>query len=699
MRRSLLAYLFCVGCPSGTPAGLVEGLTTDLLIVGGTESGCAAAVQAARMGVRSIVLVNDIDWLGGQFTAEALGAIDENRAAGGTNEVPFPRAGLFKELVDRIEAQNVRKYGQARPGNTIVKTTCRPAETERLFRDLLRPYVESGQLRIVPRQYPVAAEMDAGKTRLLGLRFRSTDKNPPPDAPELVVRARLTIDASDWGEAIKAAGAEYEFGPDLKDRYGEPSAPTDRAAYPIQDLNPITWNLVVVETDREEPIARPERYDDRRYFRTTTHTKAEHDALDWPQKNSACFGDMRANYRARRLVDGTTTRPPTDDVILFNRPTQNYPLWPWPRHVADALENSEAGASKKSFVQLSRAQREIVFTDAKLQALGFLYHLQTTVHDRLPEEQKPFSLRRFALTDEFGTPDRLPPKPYIRESIRLRAMYMMREQDSMRRESKDRYAESMYPDAIACWQFEYDFHPTGRMFLPGEGDAGPWECLSRKGRGWGPYSDRAVFPMRSLIPVRVDGLLVAEKNLGFSSLVGSAIRLHDQMMAIGQASGATAAVCLRHNLHPRELPFDAARVAEVRAGLCSRADGATPLTLWPFKDLAPSHPAFEAANLLAARGGLPLTRDEVAFQPQAQATPQWRAAVVALSLKTKDAASGPEPPAGELTRGEFIQRWWTAIRPLPERRPSRAKDFDFDGDGILDADDPLPTIPGKSTWQ
>lgn len=40
-------------------------LTVDLLVVGGTESGCAAAVQAARMGVSSIVLVNDIDWLGG----------------------------------------------------------------------------------------------------------------------------------------------------------------------------------------------------------------------------------------------------------------------------------------------------------------------------------------------------------------------------------------------------------------------------------------------------------------------------------------------------------------------------------------------------------------------------------------------------------------------------------------------------------
>ena len=44
-------------------------------------------------------------------------------------------------------------------------------------------------------------------------------------------------------------------------------------------------------------------------------------------------------------------------------------------------------------------------------------------------EDKTHSFRRFELTDEFGTDDRCPPKPYVRESIRIKAMYMMREQD------------------------------------------------------------------------------------------------------------------------------------------------------------------------------------------------------------------------------------------------------------------------------
>ena len=98
----------------------------DLLVVGGSESGVAAAVQAARLGVRSVALVNDIEWLGGQFTAEGVGAVDEWTIYKG-KRVPFPRSGLFREIMDAIEADMTRKYGLARPGNCFCAwTTCEP---------------------------------------------------------------------------------------------------------------------------------------------------------------------------------------------------------------------------------------------------------------------------------------------------------------------------------------------------------------------------------------------------------------------------------------------------------------------------------------------------------------------------------------------------------------------------------------------
>ncbi len=82
-----------------------EVIDTDLLIVGGDESGCAAAVQAARLGVKRIVLINDIDWLGGQFCTQGIGPMDEWTIVNG-KRTGFPRSGMFLEIIERIRAHN-----------------------------------------------------------------------------------------------------------------------------------------------------------------------------------------------------------------------------------------------------------------------------------------------------------------------------------------------------------------------------------------------------------------------------------------------------------------------------------------------------------------------------------------------------------------------------------------------------------------
>ena len=48
----------------------------ELLIVGGGLGGVSAALTAARLGIR-IVLVEELDWLGGQLTAQGV-PLDEH---------------------------------------------------------------------------------------------------------------------------------------------------------------------------------------------------------------------------------------------------------------------------------------------------------------------------------------------------------------------------------------------------------------------------------------------------------------------------------------------------------------------------------------------------------------------------------------------------------------------------------------------
>lgn len=638
--------MVCSLVPTALASEAPQLVQTDLLIVGGTESGCAAALQAARMGVKSITLVNDSPMLGGQFSEQGLCAVDENADRTGVRHEPtIPRSGIFKEIVDRIEAINLRKYGNTRPGNTRVLATCRPADAAGVFEELLAPHVRAGRLRILRKWYPVGTRVE--ENRLVGVRFASIDS----DRAELVVTAKLTIDASDWGDVIRLSGADYEFGPDLKSKYDEPEAPTSREKYPVTDMNPITYTMVIVESDTAQPIARPANYDARNY-----------DKLPYPTTHEFF-------YASRRLIDGRGFKEvKSPDVILLCHPAQDYPLDVLPRRVRDALEANERGASRKNIAQMSRAQREIIFNDAKQHSLGLLYWLQTSLHDQL--ENKDRSFRRFVLTDEFGTPDRLPPKPYIREGLRLRAMHMMRQQDTLGDQGESaRFAKVMYPDAVAAWQFEYDFHPTQRRFVA-EDEAGPWHARLKPLRNWGPpFSGRATFPMRSLIPEKLDGLLGAEHNLGFSSIVSSAVRLHDHCTAIGQAAGATAAVALKHEVHPRTLPSNPSLLAEVQTALCSGTGEGEPMVVWPYRDLQPGHASFAAAQLLALRQALPFDPKEVDFRPDAPATDDWRKDVVARTLAAVATKAPPTPPAGDFTRGEFVRQWWVKVKDLPVRRP------------------------------
>jgi hypothetical protein len=229
--------------------------------------------------------------------------------------------------------------------------------------------------------------------------------------------------------------------------------------------------------------------------------------------------------------------------------------------------------------------------------------------------------------------------------------------------------------------------------LKGEGAAGPWTHYEKPGRGVHNLSERSVFPLRSLVPEKMDGLIGAQGNVGFSSIVSSAIRLHDQRIHIGQAAAALAAICLKYNVEPRAVTWDRARVEEVQHALCGGSEG-VPMLLWPWRDLPAAHPAFVAINRPAARGLLPMSRREMDFQPDAPATAEWRDAVLKLC-----AGYDFNLLAGEkLTRGEFARQLWTAIKDQSPPPWPCVKADDADADGISDSQDALPFTKQDQSW-
>lgn len=710
MKRFLISALVLVG------GGLVsaeepKNLEADLLVVGATESGWAAAIQAARMGVEKVLIVHDGEWFGGQYTEQALACVDEDKGNGkvgwGVDWHPmkrsFHRSGLFKELMDRIESGNVERYGSKMPGRPYHgPSTFRPAEAEEAFRSIIQPYLDSGQISVVWNHYPVSAKLADDGNRLTGVGFASTGD----DTLALSVDATMTIDASDWGDVVQVAGAEYEVGPDPKSRYNEPSASETVIA---NEINPLTWAMIIEESPdgSDTPIAKPANFDDRNYPRATHFSRKAFGDLEWDRKASggaiphwpdggAANTSPRqlSVFTVRRIVDGFTSKDGKSSILLNYMNGQDYPLMRLPGRVAEALEATEKGASEKNIVEMTREQRAIIFEDAKRHSLGVLYHMQNFVHENAPDKSNSF--RKFRLSREFGTSDNLPPKPYIRESLRLKAMYMMREQDGRNRDGEtkeaalERFAEVMYPDGLFAWQFHYDFHRTGRTYLKEEGEDGPWIDYETPGRHTRHVSDRSVFPARSLVPVRMDGLLGAQGNVGNSSIVSAAIRLHDQRVHVGQASGAMAAVSLLGKVDPREIVYDRALLESVRHGLCGGTDG-VPLLLYPWRDLKPEDPWFVAVNRLSALGLLPIESTDVDFEADGKLPA--KSELRATGNRLVDDLLADIIDAG--TRGEYAGQLWESLASSPFPPFERKSETDADGDGIPDPDDALLFTPNE----
>ena len=630
----------------GLFAAMPQSIEADLLIVGGNESACAAAVQAARLGVKRIVLVNDIEWLGGQFSAEGVGCLDEWTTVNGKRE-DFPRSGLFLEMIERIRAHNLAKYGKASPGNAYCGTeTIEPAAAARIFEEMLKPHVTSGAVRIERGCEPVKVNVE-GK-RVSAVEFAKRDA-------KLTVKARLTMDASDWGDVIRLSGAKYGAGPDLRSRFGEPSAPESFDDAGAQEMNPLSWCIVLRETGgKDVTIPKPATYDPQSFAaldKTPPWVDSDMSTGIYSQKGWSI-------YTHRRLVDRWHNGFASGTEATFlNWPVQDYPVCQLPQRVVDALEKSEPGASRRNIATLSAAQKRIIFEDVKQHALGMLYHLQTKVHDRVGDF--PQSFRYMALTDEFGTADKLPPKPYIREGLRLEALTMLTEVDIRAATREPKWAKRMPPDAVFGFQFNIDFHPTRRGFLGGTRN-GAWRNIQTPTRGWHTDTDRAMFPLSGLVPVEMDGLLGAGKNIGVSSVVQSALRLHGQMMLCGQAGATVARLCLRDGLQPRELAANPQRVREAQRTLVRGSGSDSPgVLLWPYHDVAPGHAAFEAINLLSVAGVWKPDPDSVFFQPSREfSVDEWSA----LLARLPDAARMKlEAMIAPKTRAEAATVVWSVL--------------------------------------
>ncbi len=116
-------------------------------------------------------------------------------------------------------------------------------------------------------------------------------------------------------------------------------------------------------------------------------------------------------------------------------------------------------------------------------------------------------------------------------------------------ETQPRSRSTIYPDSVGIGHYAIDFHPCMEKSPP-EAPGNKERSGERRGGGTAyPFQ----IPLRSLIPQKIDNMLVAGKSIATSHIAAAAYRVHSFEWSAGAAAGTTAAFALENGVMPYEL--------------------------------------------------------------------------------------------------------------------------------------------------
>ena len=501
-------------------------LSTDILIVGGGMGGVAAAIAALRAG-RKVILTEQYAWLGGQLTSQAV-PLDEH-----TWVEQFGVTASYRELRDGIRdyyrdhyplTAAARRQRDLNPGAGLVSRLCaEPRVAVAVIDAMLAPYLGSGALTVLQPYVAVDATTDGSIVTTVTLENVAT-------RGRIVVGADYVLDATETGDLLPLTGAEYVSGTEARAETGEPSAPEQGDPENVQAFS---WCFVVDHIEGEDhTIPKPRDYDYWKSYQphfwgapllslTAPHPRTLETVTRSfnPMVDDDPFGalaDQRAGggddelWIFRRILSTKMLEPGhlASDLVLVN--------WPMIDYLGGSIiDNPQAATHLEASRQLS---------------YSMFYWLQTEAPR--PDGGNGWPGLRLR-GDVTGTTDGLAQAPYIRESRRIRAEYTVVEGDlSVAIRGHGRPAE--FPDTVGVGMYRIDLHPSthGDNYI--DVASAPFEI-----------------PLGALIPVRLDNLLPAGKNVGTTHITNGAFRLHPVEWNVGEVAGWLAAFCLDRATDPR----------------------------------------------------------------------------------------------------------------------------------------------------
>lgn len=412
----------------------------DVIVTGTDPEGIAAALSAARNGLKTLLVDGrDREILGGLMTLGWLNSLDHNYSP----DKPFLpwkhnylNKGIFQEWYDQME-------GSSFDINTAANT----------FYQMVKKENNIDLLMKVKEMQPIVTET-AGVKKVVGLHVTL------PDGTVKTISAKALIDATQDADIAAAAGVPFTIGrEDLGDKTSKVAV---TLVFKLKNVTPDVWDKIAKRKDVGADGRSVWGYSE---------------MWNYPSTN-------KERVRMRGLNIGRQN----DNTILINA-MQIFGIHP-----------------------LDPKSRQEAFMIGKKELPSIVSYMKKT----LPE---------FAGVALDGTA----PELYVRETRHMLGEYRLKMTDVL--DNRDQW------DRIAFGSYNVDIQSTSYI------DRGA--IVSK------PI--QYAIPFRSIVPLKVDGLLVVGRSASFDSLPHGSARVIPVGMATGEAAGAAAKIALGERMTFRQL--------------------------------------------------------------------------------------------------------------------------------------------------
>ncbi len=518
-------------------AGVLRGaavLETDICVYGGTSSGVAAAVQAARMG-KSVVLVTPDKHLGG-LSSGGLGFTDtgDKEVVGGLAREFYHRVWKHYERPEAWKWQRRETYGNTGQGS-------RARDDDERTMWVFEPHVAEQVFESLVKEHRIPVRRDEWLDRAQGVKKNGERIASITTLSGRTYRARMFIDATYEGDLMAAAGVDYHVGREAQSVYGE------------------QWNGVQTGVlhhshhfgkvpGKISPYTVPGDPKSGRLPRISAETPGEYGR-----------GDKKVQAYCYRMC--LTDHP--DNLVPFPKPAgydaAQYELllrilqsgWRETFVKFDRIPNRKTDVNNHGpmstdnigynydYPEATYERRREIIREHETYQKGWLYFIAND--PRVPQDVQT-EMRRWGLAgDEFKDNGNWPRQLYIREARRMIGVFVMTENELLKKRST--------PDPVGMGSYGIDSHNVQRYITPegavqNEGDIG----VSTEGSYQIAYG--ALVPK----PGQCDNLLVpvcaSSSHIAFGS-----IRMEPVFMILGQSAATAAALAIDGGTTVQAVPY------------------------------------------------------------------------------------------------------------------------------------------------